>query len=76
MNALFCMVSTIAVQKGVQTLDKISVQCSATKTAKTCMPTKPIKYGIAFYVVVGHSSFHIHFMHDNKSGNKSGISLA
>lgn len=70
----FSRAATIAIRNGIQALDEISVRCFGKTNGKTYMPNNPIKYGIIFYAVVGHSSRFLHSIYGNNSGNKTLIS--
>ena len=63
--------AVVAVPVGVSALDENSCATRARSRAKTFMPSKPDKYAIRFYSVVGYKYNYIISMFDNSAGNKS-----
>ncbi|GMF34516.1 unnamed protein product [Phytophthora fragariaefolia] len=61
--------AAIAVPVGAISLDEITVRTKARSGAKTYMPSKPDKYGVRFYGVVGWDSLYAFSVWDNASGN-------
>ncbi|KAF4143098.1 Transposase IS4 [Phytophthora infestans] len=59
----------IAVPTGAASFDESTVRAKARSLARTYMPSKPGKYGIRFYAVMGWDSLYIHTINDNGSGN-------
>eukprot|EP00644_Phytophthora_capsici_P014966 jgi/Phyca11/128420/e_gw1.76.136.1 len=47
----------------------MTVATKARSKARTYMPSKPYKYGVRFYAVVGWDSLYVHSLWDNASGN-------
>ncbi|EGZ25112.1 hypothetical protein PHYSODRAFT_434171, partial [Phytophthora sojae] len=45
------------------------VRTKARSRARTYMPSKPDKYGLRFYAVVGWDALYVHSLWDNGSGN-------
>ena len=66
--------AAIAVPVGVSALDENSCATKARTRAKTYLPSKPDKYAIRFYAVVGHKYVYLSSMFDNRAGNKTGVS--
>ncbi|KAG6949771.1 hypothetical protein JG687_00014642 [Phytophthora cactorum] len=58
-----------AVPIGVSSIDAMTVRTKARTRARTFMPSKPDKYSVRFYAVVGWSSLYVHSLWDNSSGN-------
>lgn len=58
-----------AVPTGVSSIDEMTVRTKARSRARTYMPSKPDKYGVRFYAVVGWDSLYVHSVWDNSSGN-------
>ncbi|EGZ10404.1 hypothetical protein PHYSODRAFT_518952 [Phytophthora sojae] len=58
-----------AVPLGASSLDEISVRTKARSRARTCMPSKPDKYSLRFYAVIGWDALYVHSLWDNGSGN-------
>ncbi|ETP37147.1 hypothetical protein F442_15026 [Phytophthora nicotianae P10297] len=59
-----------AVPVGVSSLDEMTVRTKARTRAKSFLPSKPDKYGVRFYAVVGWSSLYVHSVWNNSSGNR------
>eukprot|EP00644_Phytophthora_capsici_P010769 jgi/Phyca11/104158/e_gw1.9.687.1 len=47
----------------------MTVATKARSKARTYMPSKPDKYGVRFYAVVGWDSLYVHTFWDSSSGN-------
>ncbi len=58
---------------GVSALDENSCANKACTRAKTYLPSKPDKYAIRFYAVIGHKYVYLSSMFDNRAGNKTGV---
>jgi hypothetical protein len=58
-----------AVPTGVSSIDEMTVRTKARSRARTHMPSKPDKYGVRFYAVVGWDALYVHSIWDNSSGN-------
>uniref|UniRef100_H3GEE4 PiggyBac transposable element-derived protein domain-containing protein n=1 Tax=Phytophthora ramorum TaxID=164328 RepID=H3GEE4_PHYRM len=63
--------ATIAVPVGAVSLDDNTVRTKARSLAKTFLSSKPDKYGVRFYAVVGWESLHAYSVWDNGSGNRT-----
>uniref|UniRef100_H3H696 PiggyBac transposable element-derived protein domain-containing protein n=1 Tax=Phytophthora ramorum TaxID=164328 RepID=H3H696_PHYRM len=63
--------ATIAVPVGAVSLNENTVRTKARSSAKTFLPSKPDKYGVRFYVVVGWESLCAYSVWDNGSGNRT-----
>jgi hypothetical protein len=61
--------ASVAVPKGCSALDENTVRCKARTTAKTYMKSKPTKFGIRFYSVVGWIYAYMHSLWDCGTGN-------
>ncbi|RLN37861.1 hypothetical protein BBJ28_00000464, partial [Nothophytophthora sp. Chile5] len=61
--------ASVAVPYGVSSLDENSVRTKARTRAKSFIPSKPDKFAIRFYAVVGWRSLYVHSIWDNGSGN-------
>ncbi|ETL79044.1 hypothetical protein L917_20251 [Phytophthora nicotianae] len=59
----------VAIPYDVSSLDENSIRTKARTAAKSFIPTKPDKYAIRFYAVVGWESLYVHSIWDNGSGN-------
>ncbi|RLN74357.1 hypothetical protein BBJ28_00008624 [Nothophytophthora sp. Chile5] len=66
----------LAVPVGVSSLDECTVRTKARTGAKSYLPSKPDKYGIRFYAIVGWTSLYVHSLWDNGSGNSSPTSAS
>ncbi|OWZ04679.1 hypothetical protein PHMEG_00023377 [Phytophthora megakarya] len=63
--------AAIAVPVGAVSLDENTVRTKARSGARTYMPSKPDKYGVRFYAVVGWQSLYTYSVWDNGSGNRT-----
>ncbi|KAG6966286.1 hypothetical protein JG687_00004926 [Phytophthora cactorum] len=54
---------------GAASLNENTVRTKARSSARTYLPSKPDKYGVRFYAVVGWGSLYGHSVFDNGSGN-------
>eukprot|EP00644_Phytophthora_capsici_P013190 jgi/Phyca11/100987/e_gw1.5.1377.1 len=63
--------AAIAVPVWAVSLDENTVRTKARSGAKTYLPSKPDKYGVRFYAVVGWGSLYAYSVWDNGSGNKT-----
>ncbi|KAE9041166.1 hypothetical protein PR003_g12877 [Phytophthora rubi] len=68
--------ASIAVPIGAVSLDENTVRTKARSAAKTYLPSKPDKYGVCFYAVVGWESLYAYSVWDNGSGNRTRSSPA
>lgn len=68
--------SNVAVPFGVTSLDENTVRCKGRTSARCYMKSKPVKFGIRFYAVVGWRYAYLHSLADNGSGNRTGVSPA
>lgn len=68
--------ASIAVPVGAVSLDENTVQTKARSAAKTFMPSKPDKYGVRVYAVVGWESLYAFSVWDNGSGNRTRTTAA
>lgn len=66
--------ATLAVPIGVSSLDENTIRCKGRTAARSYMKSKPVKWGIRFYAVVGWAHAYLHSFQDNGSGNKTGQS--
>lgn len=64
----------IAVPIGTSALDENTARTKARSRAKSYLPSKPDKYGIRFYAVVGSKHVYLSSISDNGSGNHTNIS--
>ena len=64
--------ASVAVPCGVSAIDENTAATKAHTLAKTYMPSKPDKYGIHFYAVVGYTRKYMSSIFNNKSGNTPG----
>ena len=64
----------IAVPIGTSALDENTALTKARSRAKSHLPSKPYKYGIRFYAVVGSKHDYLSTISDNGSGNQTNIS--
>ena len=67
---------SVAVPEGTLALDEASLATKARTLAKTYNASKPAKYAIRFYAVVGNCGPYIFSLQDNKRGNKQITSAA
>ena len=65
--------ATVAVPRGVSSLDENTIRCKARTSARTFMKSKPTRYGIRLYAVVSWFDGYLHTFWDSGSGNKTGI---
>lgn len=65
-------VATLAVLVGVSSLDDSTIRCKGRTAAQTYMKSKPVKFGIRFFAVVGLSHAYLQTFQDNRLGNKYG----
>ena len=65
-------IAAVAVPCGSSALDEASVGTKARSGAVTYLPSKPDKYAVRFYAVVGTTNSYIHSFVDNRSGNTTG----
>ncbi|POM68374.1 Hypothetical protein PHPALM_15472 [Phytophthora palmivora] len=63
--------AAIAVPVGAVSLDENTVRTKARSSARTYLPSKPDKYGVRFYAVVGWKSLYAYSIWDNGSGNRT-----
>ncbi|OWZ14705.1 hypothetical protein PHMEG_00011776 [Phytophthora megakarya] len=63
--------AAVVVPVGALSLDENTVRINARSGAKTFMSSKPDKYGVRFYAVVGWKSLYAYFIWDNGSGNRT-----
>lgn len=66
--------ATMAVPTGVSSLEENTIRCKGRTAARTYMKSKPVKFGIRFYAIVGRGRCYLHSIFDNGSGNKTGQS--
>lgn len=65
--------SSVAVPKGCSAPDENTVRCKARTGARSYMKSKPVRFGIRFYAVVGSKHAYLHSLWDNGSGNKTNV---
>jgi Transposase IS4 len=65
--------ASVAVPKGCSALDENTIHCKAHTGARSYMKSKPVKFGIRFYAVVGLKHAYVHSLWDNGSGNKTNV---
>lgn len=65
-----------AVPTGVSSINEMTVATKARSKARTYMPSKPDKYGVRFYAVVGWDALYVHTIWDNASDNTQSTSPA
>ncbi len=65
--------ASIAVPRGCSALDENTIRCKARTGARSYMKSKPVKFGIRFYAVVGCQHAYLHSLWDNGSGNKTNV---
>ena len=66
----FLKISTsLAVPTGCMTLDEATMPSRARNTAVSYIPSKPQKYGVRFYLIVGSKYQYIFTMYDNGRGH-------
>ena len=63
--------ASAGVPKGCSTLDENTTWYKACIGARSYMKSKPVKFGVRFYAVVGWKHAYLHSLWDNGSGNKS-----
>lgn len=63
--------AAMAVPTRVSSLDKRTIRCKERSTTRTCVKSKPVKFGIRFYSIVGWSLCYLHSIFDNGSENGS-----
>ncbi|OWZ21004.1 hypothetical protein PHMEG_0004525 [Phytophthora megakarya] len=63
--------AVIAVPVGAVSLDERTVRTKARSAARTYLPSKPDKYGVRFYAVVGWESLYGYSVWDNGCGNRT-----
>ncbi|POM63507.1 Hypothetical protein PHPALM_21083 [Phytophthora palmivora] len=63
--------AAIAVPVGAVSLDENTVRTKARSSARTYLPSKPDKYGVRFYAVVGWKNLYAYSIWDNGSGNRT-----
>ena len=68
--------ASVAVPLGATSLDETTIRCKARTRARTCMNSKPTKYGIRFYSVVSWKEAYLHTFWDNGSGNETRTNSA
>ena len=61
--------ATIAVPLGAMSLDENTAATKGRSVAVCYLPSKPDKYGLRFYAVVGHTYSYLYSLWDNGSGN-------
>ncbi len=66
--------ASVAVPMGLCALDECTCLMIARTRAMTCLPIKLEKYGIQFYVVVGHQFCYLGSFFENGAGNNTGVS--
>ena len=66
----------VAVPTGTSALDEASIRTKARTTARSYIPSKPDKYAVRMYALVGSKNTYISSIVDNRSGNTSGESGA
>jgi hypothetical protein len=67
----------VAVPKSCSALDENSAAYKGRSKARSYMPSKPDKYAIRFYAVVGSGKgLYLHSIHDNGRGNSSATTPA
>ena len=64
----------VAVPLGVAALDEAGFRTKARTLAKSYMPSKPDKYAVRFYAVVGNTGPYLSALQDNRKGNSTGES--
>ncbi|OWZ24586.1 hypothetical protein PHMEG_000336 [Phytophthora megakarya] len=67
--------AAFAVPLCVSSIDEMTVRTKARTRAKTFMPSKPDKYGLRFYAVVGWSSLYVHSLWANSSDTQVSFQL-
>jgi Transposase IS4 len=65
--------ASVAVPKGCSALEENTIRCKARTGARSYMKSKPVKFGIRFYAVVGWKHAYVHSLWDNGSGNKINV---
>ncbi len=67
--------ANVAVPLGPGALDENGAATKARTKASSYMPSKPDKYAIRFYSLVGHRYLYLFSMFDNNRGNSTGLNL-
>ena len=67
--------SEIAVPTGAMTLDEATLPTKSRNRAVSYMPSKPHKYGVSYYMIVGSKYQYIFTMYDNGRGNKTTVPI-
>lgn len=65
-------IACVAVPTGTIALDEASVRTKCRSKARSYLPSKPDKYAIRFYAVVGTKYTYLSSIIDNRSGNTTG----
>jgi Transposase IS4 len=76
LNHFLKSANSVAVPTGCSALDENTIRCKARTKAKTYMPSKPIKFGICFYAVVGWKHAYLHSLWENRSENTTNETAA
>ncbi|OWY91532.1 LOW QUALITY PROTEIN: hypothetical protein PHMEG_00039850 [Phytophthora megakarya] len=63
--------ATIAVPVGAVSRDENTVRTKARSSARTYLPSKPDKYRVRFYAVMGWEGLYAYSIWDNGSGNRT-----
>ena len=73
LNHFLQNVVSIAIPDGPVAFDENTIRTKARTQAKSCIPSKPVKFGIRFYYVVGWKYAYLYLLWDNVSGNRTGL---